>query len=447
MSPTRRRSPAKKPLPHRSKNASGDRLQKVLAAAGVASRRECEQLILAGRVEVDRETVTVLGTRVDPQQQDIRVDGMPLTKPRHVYYVLNKPSGVVSTNRDPEGRPRVIDMVPGEQRLFAIGRLDRSSEGMIIVTNDGELANQLTHPRYGITKTYRAKVIGSPTTETLQQLRKGVHLAEGVARVASLKVRGRHAKGVELEIVLTEGRNREIRRILAQVGHKVQQLRRIAVGPIRLGQLKPGEYRLLSPDEIRLLRRLVEKPSGAERGKDPTRKSASTRSKAAHASQAGARAGKTPGKGRPTAKGKPADRQRGESSSQRATKAKRSGEVGAKKTGAAKTQKAKTQTRSKAARTGTVLDYDSTNVELPKGEQSKGTRGKRRTTERTPGKSAKRTPGKSTKRTPGKSTKKAPRKTTKKAHGKSTKRTPGKTTKKAHGKTAKKRSSGKRKNR
>ncbi len=238
---------------------TGERLQKVLAAAGVASRRECETLILEGRVEVDRETVAVLGTRVDPLQQEIRVDGTPLPKPRQVYYLVNKPVGVVSTNRDPEGRTRVVDMVPSETRLFTIGRLDRYSEGLIILTNDGELTNQLTHPRYGIAKTYRAKVVGTPTTETLQKLREGVHLAEGMAKVASLTVRSRHARGSELEIILTEGRNREIRRILAKVGHKVQQLRRTAIGPIRLGKLAPGEYRQLTFDEVRQLRRAVQR--------------------------------------------------------------------------------------------------------------------------------------------------------------------------------------------
>ncbi|MFO7906440.1 MAG: pseudouridine synthase [Planctomycetota bacterium] len=266
---------------------SSERLQKVLAAAGVASRRESEELILAGRVEVDRQTVTVLGTRVDPSRQEIRVDGTVLPRPRYVYYLLNKPAGVVSTNRDPEGRPRVIDLVPAEKRLFTIGRLDRSSEGLIIVTNDGELTNQLTHPRYGIPKTYRAKVQGTPSAETLRKLRAGVHLAEGLAQVDALKVRGRHGRGLELEIVLTEGRNREIRRILAKVGHKVQQLRRTAIGDVRLGRLKTGEYRVLSSKEIRSLRQAAQSPNagpGSRQGK-----SVSTRAKNVKARQAPAR--------------------------------------------------------------------------------------------------------------------------------------------------------------
>lgn len=273
-----------------SRQESSERLQKVLATAGIASRRESEALILAGRVEVDRQTVTVLGTRVDPSRQEIRVDGTVLPRPRYVYYLLNKPAGVVSTTRDPEGRPRVIDLVPADKRLFTIGRLDRSSEGLIIVTNDGELTNQLTHPRYGIPKTYRAKVQGTPSPETLRKLRAGVHLAEGLAQVDALKVRGRHGRGQELEIVLTEGRNREIRRILAKVGHKVQYLRRTAIGDIRLGHLKTGEYRVLSPKEIRVLRQAAQSPN-AEAGSRQN-KSVSTRAKSVKARQAAARSEK-----------------------------------------------------------------------------------------------------------------------------------------------------------
>ena len=143
----------------------GDRLQKVLAAAGLGSRRQCEELITTGRVEVDRKVVTQLGTRVDPAAQDIRVDGESLSLGRRVYYAVNKPKGVVSTNRDPGRRPRVIDLVPNQDiRLFAIGRLDLNSEGLILVTNDGELANRLTHPRYGVQKVYLAQVVGRPAT-------------------------------------------------------------------------------------------------------------------------------------------------------------------------------------------------------------------------------------------------------------------------------------------
>ena len=224
--------------------------------AGFGSRRQCEELITAGRVEVDRQVVTELGTKVDPARQEIRLDGVSLRKSKQVYYAVNKPPGVVSTNRDPSGRPRVIDLVPaGDARLFTIGRLDLGSEGLILVTNDGELANRLTHPRYGVPKTYRVQVAGLPTREVLQRLRQGMQLAEGPARVDRVLIKSRHRQSTVLEMVLREGRNREIRRLLAQVGHKVMRLARIAVGPVRLGQLPPGQCRRLTGEELKALRK------------------------------------------------------------------------------------------------------------------------------------------------------------------------------------------------
>ncbi|MCR4412088.1 MAG: rRNA pseudouridine synthase [Thermoguttaceae bacterium] len=235
-----------------SSSSEGERLQKVLAAAGLGSRRQCEELIRTGRVEVDRRVVTELGTRVDPTRQEIRVDGDLLRQPERLYFAVNKPSGVVSTNRDPAGRRRVIDLVPtrGHERLFSVGRLDLYSEGLILVTNDGELANRLTHPRYEVEKTYRVLVAGSPSREVLDQLRRGVHLAEGVARASRIEVKKQLKQSTVLEITLKEGKNREIRRILARVGHKVLRLLRISVGPIRLGKLPPGACRRLSRAEV-----------------------------------------------------------------------------------------------------------------------------------------------------------------------------------------------------
>ena len=221
--------------------AEGERLQKVLAAAGAGSRRQCEELILAGRVEVDRQVVVELGTRVDLGRQEVRLDGVSLRRSKLVYYALHKPTGVVSTNRDPSGRPRVIDLLPkSDARLYPIGRLDLGSEGLILVTNDGDLANRLTHPRYGVEKTYRIQVAGHPDRDVLKQLREGVRLAEGVARVARVKVAGKHKDSTILEMVLKEGRNREIRRMLAQVGHKVLRLVRIAVGAGPPGESSTG---------------------------------------------------------------------------------------------------------------------------------------------------------------------------------------------------------------
>jgi 23S rRNA pseudouridine2605 synthase len=246
-----------KPRPAASSRTGGSdesstqqRLQKVLAAAGVGSRRDCELYIVEGRVEVNRKTVTELGTKVNPQVDEIKVDGVALHKPKKLYFALNKPPGVVCTNFDPSQRMRVIDFIPTEERLFPVGRLDRGSEGLILVTNDGELANRVTHPRYGLEKTYFVRVAGSPSAEELLRLKRGVHLAEGIARVVSIKVRKRFRQHSDLEIVLNEGKNREIRRILARVGHKVLMLRRLAVGPIKLAELPVGSSRRLTSQEV-----------------------------------------------------------------------------------------------------------------------------------------------------------------------------------------------------
>jgi 23S rRNA pseudouridine2605 synthase len=243
-------------MPQNAADPRGERIQKVLAAAGLGSRRQCEELITTGRVEIDRKVVTELGSRVDAAAQEIRVDGQPLPRTKLCYYALNKPAGVVCTNSDPAGRTRVIDMVPhsGDLRLFTIGRLDLSSEGLILVTNDGELANLLTHPRYGVEKTYRVLVAGRPDQEVLMKLRRGVHLAEGVARAERVEVKSHHKESTTLEIVLREGKNREIRRILARLGHKVMKLSRIAVGPVRLGEMPVGAVRKLTKEEIAALR-------------------------------------------------------------------------------------------------------------------------------------------------------------------------------------------------
>ena len=230
----------------------------------MASRREAEQIILEGRVQVDGQVVTELGTRVEPQHQEIFVDGERLTKRKHVYYAVNKPEGVVCTSRDPSGRPRVLDLLPPDVgRVFNVGRLDMSSEGLILVTNDGDLANKLTHPRHGVPKFYEVRVAGEPGPEVLAQLRRGVHLAEGFVKPVEVHIKGKKKKtGSVLEMVLEEGRNREVRRLLARVGHKVQRLTRIAVGPIRLGELPKGASRMLTPDEVRKLHAAVnEKPT------------------------------------------------------------------------------------------------------------------------------------------------------------------------------------------
>ena len=238
----------------RQKSADGSqRLQRFLASAGFGSRRQCEDLIEAGRVDIDGETVTKLGSSVDPSTQKVRVDGVLLKKQKPVYYAVNKPVGIVTTNRDPKGRPRVIDLVPPDERVFPVGRLDLSSEGLILLTNDGELAQKLTHPKYGVRKVYRVTVAGKVDNETMRQMRKGIYIAEGFVRVEGAKLLKSRSRSTEMEIVLREGKNREIRRILARLGHKVQHLRRIAVGPLRLGDIPPGAYRIVSPKEIEKL--------------------------------------------------------------------------------------------------------------------------------------------------------------------------------------------------
>ncbi|MDB4749369.1 rRNA pseudouridine synthase [Rubripirellula sp.] len=254
-----KRSPSKrsatKKRGRRSSKAADthQRLQRFLASAGFGSRRQCEELIEAGRVDVDGQIVTKLGSTVDSSTQKVRVDGVLLKKQKSVYYAVNKPVGVVTTNRDPQGRPRVVDLVPPDERVFPVGRLDRSSEGLILLTNDGELAQRLTHPKFGVRKVYRVTVAGKVETETMRQMRKGIHISEGFVQVEGAKLLKSRSRSTEMEIVLREGKNREIRRILARLGHKVQTLRRIAVGPLRLGDVPPGAYRVVTSQEVEKL--------------------------------------------------------------------------------------------------------------------------------------------------------------------------------------------------
>ncbi len=264
----RRHGGTRAPLAAAATAAGQERLQKVLAAAGIGSRRKCEELIAAGRVTVDDRAVTEQGTKVDPDAVEICVDGEPLRRSRRLYYMVNKPTGVVSTSRDPSGRPRVIDLLPSDERLFTVGRLDLSSEGLILATNDGELANLLAHPRYGVEKTYHAQVVGVPEREVLDRLRQGVHLAEGFAHAKRVTVKSQHKQSALLEIVLDEGRNREVRRLLARVGHKVLRLKRVGLGPLRLGELAPGEFRPLRREEVRALKEAAH--SGRSRLPDGT---------------------------------------------------------------------------------------------------------------------------------------------------------------------------------
>jgi 23S rRNA pseudouridine2605 synthase len=242
-----------------------ERLNKVLAHAGVGSRRHVEDLITAGRVTIDGKTVRDLATKIEPDAHRVCVDGQPIKSERLVYWLVYKPRGTVCTNHDPAGRPRAIDLVPTvEQRVYTVGRLDEDSEGLLLLTNDGELANQLTHPRFGVEKTYHAQVAGLPTQEDLDKLLKGFYLAEGKVRAKRVKRLRTLGDSTFLEIVLNEGKNREIRRMLARLGHKVLRLRRVALGPIQVGRLVSGKGRKLTQPEVNQLRDAVRRPGRPE---------------------------------------------------------------------------------------------------------------------------------------------------------------------------------------
>jgi 23S rRNA pseudouridine2605 synthase len=230
----------------------GVRLQKVLAQAGVGSRRACEELIAAGRVEVDGQRITELGVRIDPKRQVVHVDGVRIQLDESlVYLAFNKPLGVISAMSDPQGRANLGDFVANrEDRLFHVGRLDADSEGLILLTNDGELANRLSHPRYEVPKTYLVEVAGPVARDLGKRLRAGIELDDGVASVDSFKVVDARPGKALLEVVLHDGRNRIVRRMLAAAGHPVEQLVRTQVGPIRLGDLRQGRTRVLGQAEV-----------------------------------------------------------------------------------------------------------------------------------------------------------------------------------------------------
>lgn len=241
----------------------GDRLQKVLARAGLASRRVCENLIAEGRVSVNG-VVAELGRRVHPEVDVIEVDGalVPIA-PGLVHYLLNKPRGVVTTAADTHGRTTVIDLVPPEPRVFPVGRLDADTEGLLLLTNDGELTHRLTHPSFGVEKEYLVQVEGSPEPGDLRRLREGIHLDDGVtapAKVASLA-------GGMLRLTIHEGRNRQVRRMCEAIGLPVIRLVRSRIGPVTDRRLKPGEWRLLDASEVRALAAAVMR-HGSD-GRDP----------------------------------------------------------------------------------------------------------------------------------------------------------------------------------
>ena len=236
--------------------ADGERLQKVLARAGLGSRRGCEDLIAEGRVTVNGE-VAELGRRVDTDADRVEVDGVRIgVRDGLVHYLLNKPAGVVTTASDPQGRPTVVQLVPPEPRVFPVGRLDASTEGLLLLTNDGDLTHRLTHPSFGVEKEYLVEVEGRPSPAAVRRLREGVELDDGMTAPARAAV---VQPGV-LRITIHEGRNRQVRRMCEAVGHPVRRLVRTRIGPLADRRLKPGEWRVLTQAELRELEKAASGP-------------------------------------------------------------------------------------------------------------------------------------------------------------------------------------------
>jgi len=236
-----------------------ERLQKILSQAGIASRRASEQLMLDGRVSVNGATVRELGTKADPSHDDIRVDGRRIkVVEHHRYLLLNKPRGYVTTRSDPQRRPTVIDLLRGvREYVYPIGRLDFESEGLLLLTNDGDLAARLTHPSHGVARVYEARVLGVPDEHDLGRLSRGLTIdgRRTAPAEASLKPVRRGADEATLVLTIREGRNRQVRKMCDAIGHPVNQLRRVAIGPIRDPRLKPGTWRDLRDDEVAALRK------------------------------------------------------------------------------------------------------------------------------------------------------------------------------------------------
>lgn len=239
-----------------------ERLQKILSRAGVASRRAAERILVEGRVTVNGEIVSELGSKADPVADVVRVDGVQVRpQKQHVYLLLNKPKGVISTRHDPEGRTTVMNLLPAVPGLFPVGRLDVTTEGLILLTNDGAFAERVAHPRYEVPRVYHAKVRGVPAAPTLARLRQGVHY-EG-ERLAADRVRILEAdNNAWLEVTVHEGRHHEVRRLLEAVGHPVSKLKRVGFGPLTTKGLKPGEFRALTAQEVRALLARAARRSG-----------------------------------------------------------------------------------------------------------------------------------------------------------------------------------------
>jgi 23S rRNA pseudouridine2605 synthase len=244
-----------------------ERLQKVLAAAGLGSRRKCEQLILAGRISVNGTVVTELGTKVNPQSDAIEIDGRPILSEKKVYVMFHKPKGVITSLSDPKGRQTVKDYLAGiRERVFPVGRLDYDSEGLLLLTNDGELANRLMHPKFGVPKTYLATVRGVPDGSKLDRLAAGIRLEDGMTQLAEVEYEdvSPDMKSAVIRITMHEGRNRQVRRMFEAIGHPVERLKRIGYGPLKLERLPRGKTRYLSAEEVEELKRSAREAGGRQ---------------------------------------------------------------------------------------------------------------------------------------------------------------------------------------
>lgn len=251
-----------------------ERIQKIVARAGVASRREAERMVLEGRVVVNGKVIHQLGFKADPLKDHIRVDGKRLTRPEpKITLLLNKPRNYLSTVKDPQGRPTVMDLLKGVKgRVYPLGRLDFDAEGLLLLTNDGDLAYHLSHPKFSIRRTYWAKVEGIPDQKVLMRLKRGVMLEDGEAKVVSAHLLRQMEKHSWVEAVVTEGRNHLVKRMFSAIGHPVRKLKRVGYGPIRLGDLPVGQFRPLADEEIEDLKKLITHRTKEEKTMDERRR-------------------------------------------------------------------------------------------------------------------------------------------------------------------------------
>ncbi|WP_026293877.1 pseudouridine synthase [Saccharibacillus kuerlensis] len=248
-----------------------ERLQKILAQAGVASRRKCEELILAGKVEVNGEVVTTLGTKADPDADEITVSGRAIKAQKKLYLMFNKPKGVITSATDPEGRKVVTDYIKGiKERVYPVGRLDYDSEGLLLLTNDGDLAQKMTHPSHHVPKTYLATVEGIPHGDSLEKLRRGIQLEDGMTAPADLDYYDvdQEKKQATIRITIYEGKNRQVRRMFDAISHPVKRLKRISMGNLYLQNLKRGLFRHLTANEVNELKQLADKKNLMDKKND-----------------------------------------------------------------------------------------------------------------------------------------------------------------------------------